>query len=106
MTQDRHQQATTVEDGVGQGRRLVLVEWADSYGVSSVWQSVEDIEAVPLVVRSVGWVVFENGELLVVVPHLADAREHGGEEQGCGDMTIPKSAVRRLVDLTPVVEAV
>lgn len=80
--------------------RLVLVEWEDSFGCSSSWENVEGgVTPSALRCRSVGWLVYDSDDCVVVVPHLT--RPHGDlRRQGCGDMAIPIRAVVRMTDLT------
>ena len=79
--------------------KIVLVEWDDSMGCASSWSIIEDGAAPqPLTCRSVGWLLFDTETSLTIVPHLSD--EHlDAKQQGCGDMTIPKSAVRKIYTL-------
>ena len=77
--------------------RLVLVEWVDSFGCAPDWRPLDSCAPDLLVCRSVGWLLHEDERCLVVVPHRTD----GGavEPQGCGDMTIPRVAVLRVLPL-------
>lgn len=76
---------------------LVRVEWRDSYGVGASWQEIDDfLEAPSLSCFSVGWLVLETKECLVIVPHLSEQGHAHAKEQGCGDMTIPKEAVVKI----------
>lgn len=77
--------------------RLVLIEWLDSFGCSSLWTKLEDSRAAPLVCRSVGWLLHDTDTCKVLVPHITDS-DHV-TPQGCGDMTIPTCAVTRIVEL-------
>ncbi len=78
--------------------RLVLVEWEDSHG-DGEWQQLDgEIEDRVLVCRSVGWLVLDGERVKVVAPHLHQGEE-GVPTQGCGIMTIPTSAVIRVVNL-------
>ena len=79
--------------------RLVLVEWEDSFGCSSSWASVEHVNPCTLVCRSVGWLIHDAADCKVIVPHLTMPNANV-ERQGCGDMTIPTSAVRKLVPIS------
>ena len=74
---------------------FVLIRWRDAYGCSSIWYSIKEaIEPPPHECLSVGWKVKETDEVVVIVPHLSVAhKDIGAEEQGCGDMTIPKSVI-------------
>ena len=76
-----------------------LVEWVDSYGCSSTWESVENCRAKPLLCRSVGWIVHRDKNCVVIVPHMTNDDETA-TKQGCGDMTIPTAAILRMVPVT------
>lgn len=79
-------------------RPLVLVEWLDAHAGRG-WLSADQIQqaAEPLYCRSVGWLVADNADCKVLVPHMSG--ERGGEPflTGCGDLTIPKKAIVRSV---------
>jgi hypothetical protein len=70
--------------------KLVLIEWIDSHHQTG-WVC-EVPEAKVMHCRSVGWVVAENEEALVLAASLA-------EGQHCGEMTIPKCSIREIKDL-------
>ena len=78
--------------------KLVYVEWEDSFGCSASWCDLEntaapeDIE--PQLAKSVGWLCRENASSITIIPHISDESEYA-KAQGCGDMTIPKSAIRK-----------
>jgi len=82
--------------------KLVYVEWEDSFGCSAFWCNLETTTApediTPQLAKSVGWLCRENGSSITIVPHIADENEHA-KAQGCGDMTIPRSAIRKMVCL-------
>ena len=65
--------------------KLVLVDWLDSHQ-SRGWQDVERIEeaAEPLYCRSVGWLLAENPDCKVLVPHVSGERNGTVLLQGCG----------------------
>lgn len=81
--------------------RLVLVDWIDSYGAAANWQSIENYSPSPMRCQSVGWIVSKNKDSIAVVPHLSEKGHPDVPQQGCGDMTIPKSAIVRIQTLTP-----
>ena len=63
------------------------------------WMFLEkkpSLEAIQCV--SVGWVVGETDEVLMLAPNLGDIKS-GGSAQGSGFIRIPKSAVTRRVVL-------
>ena len=78
--------------------RLVLIEWRDARGgIIAGWRPVSDMrkKSEPSPAVSVGWVVREDEESVVVCPHLVgDAREEGD-----GEIVIPRDWVTRVVDL-------
>lgn len=85
----------------GEIYRLVYIEWADSYGCSSEWTDIESCSPVPMVCRSVGWLIHDGKECKVVVPHMNEPdHPNAFKRQGCGDMTIPTAAVLKVVDLS------
>jgi hypothetical protein len=79
--------------------RLVYIEWEDSYGCSSNWEDLENCLPAPMMCRSVGWLIHDDKKCKVVVPHLNQADHPNSNLQGCGDMTIPTSAIRKIVDV-------
>lgn len=79
--------------------RLVLVEWEDSYGCSSNWQDLDHPKPRPMRCRSVGWLYYDGPDCKLLVPHVAEGNGESVPIQGCGDMTIPASAVRSIKEL-------
>lgn len=74
--------------------RLVLIEWVDSFGCSSSWESLEGLNPSVMNCESVGWLAYDGEDFKVVIPHTAV-----GVDQGCGDMTIPCCAITKITDL-------
>jgi len=71
--------------------KLVYIEWVDSCGDSSRWRELDDIKKdKPVLIRSVGWLLAETQESKTIVPHLSDS------DHGQGEMTIPKSAIKKF----------
>jgi len=79
------------------GYRLVYVLWQDSCGASARWQFLDESDPERVVCSSVGWLVYDGKDCKRIVPHLVTPED--GRSQGCGDMTIPTSAIRKLVTL-------
>lgn len=83
--------------------KLVLIEWNDAFGCSADWEELSDeYQPKPGICQSVGWLFRDEPEYKVIVPHIAKLDDSSRKDQGCGDMTIPASAIRRLVELSPV----
>jgi hypothetical protein len=84
----------------------VLVEWVDS-SRGDGWATIDSIDPVAHAVRSVGWVVLENDDVIVVAPHHSD-ESRDAESQISGHMKIPKRCATRIADIavpTPQREA-
>lgn len=79
--------------------KLWLIDWEDAFGCSTAWAQIENLEVDHLTCRSVGEIVYEDKRVIVVVPHTSAKDHRHSERQGCGDMTIPKSAIRRRTRL-------
>lgn len=78
--------------------RLVLIEWMDSHVAVGGWKELDGFAPQAPVCRSVGWLLRDDAHSKVLVPHIIDAQSDV-PFQGCGDMTIPTSAVLNMVDL-------
>lgn len=78
--------------------RLVLIEWEDAIGCSSSWNSLDSCSPTVPICRSVGWLVYDGDDCKVIVPHIISECP-GVEDQGCGEMTIPATAIRRVINL-------
>ena len=50
--------------------KVVLVEWVDSLGCGSSWQAIEELSPELPTCYSVGWVVHDSSECIVLVPHI------------------------------------
>jgi hypothetical protein len=72
------------------GMKPVAVEWVDSH-CRSGWCRGE-VEAHQLRCQSLGWVVAETRDVLVLAANITDE----DEPQRCGEMTIPKTAILNL----------
>ena len=70
--------------------KLVKLGWIDSRGVSESWATFEQLKDHGLyLVWSVGWVLNETDDYIQICPHIGS-----DPDQGCGDMTIPKFAIK------------
>lgn len=81
-------------------RKLVYIKWIDSYGCSSSWGEISEEEPVVQYCYSVGWVIGESAELVMLAPHLSPKnKDIHSEEHACGDMTIPKVSIIKRTEL-------
>jgi len=85
---------------VGNGLQLVLVEWVDSHAGRG-WRSETELRdgLLPLRCRSVGWLFAKTKDCLRIVPHIHAEENSPIVTQGCGDMTIPRRSVIRMIVL-------
>lgn len=78
--------------------RLVLVEWEDSARPISSWEWIDSYElpeTVPCV--SVGYLIADTDNAIALAPNIGDI---GREQlQASGILRVPRSAVRRMVNL-------
>ena len=78
---------------------LVYIEWEDSMVGTAGWCETAAAQPRINVIRSVGWLIYDGRDCKLVVPHLSEADHATAKEQGCGDMTIPASSIRKVVKL-------
>ena len=81
-----------------------LIEWIDAYGVGSDWVHLKDFkksEPKPLLCKSIGWVLYEDDSLVVIVSHLTGVNSTC-DQQACGDMTIPKVSIVKRRPVAPI----
>ena len=81
--------------------KLVVVDWTDSCSMTGgPWHSVEsikeDINKQSLACRSVGWLIAESKDAIVLVAHQAFGTKEAELNQVSGDMTIPKCAIEKM----------
>lgn len=71
--------------------KLVIVDWLDATGgTRNGWRSMKEMAVGALdSCRSVGWLLVEDKDRLVVIPHIS-------AEQGDGEIIIPRSWVSKI----------
>lgn len=74
--------------------KIELITWIDAVGCGTDWEEMCDMKTEPALISSVGYIK-ETEDYVVVIPHYAK-----GTSQGCGEMAIPKVAIKERVDLT------
>jgi hypothetical protein len=79
---------------------LVLIEWLDSGQPVPSWQWLEHIEPRrPHLCLSVGFLMQDDAEAKVLAPNLGASNGSSDWDQASGVITIPASAVQRMVRL-------
>ena len=80
---------------------LVLLEWVDSGKVSgNEWTLATDLPdtAMIIVCKSVGWIVRESEDEIVIAPHMG-GDNLASPQQYLGLLSIPKSAIQQRTPL-------
>lgn len=57
------------------------------------------VAAEPLYCQSVGWLLSENKDCKVIVPHIGGEKNGDTMMQGCGDLVIPAKAITKMTVL-------
>ena len=82
--------------------KLVLVEWEDSAQPTPSWMFLDDAPDLEIIkCMSVGWIINENDNVLMIAPNIGDY-ESGGGAQGSAFIRIPKSAIIKTASLQEV----
>lgn len=80
--------------------KLYLIEWIDSHSMYHGWEYVSDIEAPKgMVCMSVGWIIKETKDNVMIIPHIADIKNKETDGQVCGAMVIPIVAIIKRTEL-------
>jgi hypothetical protein len=75
--------------------RLILVSWIDPTSGTHGWKSRADVEKLrPWHVQSVGWVLVDDGETLIIVSTISNS---DGDVDG--EVAIPRSCVTSITEL-------
>lgn len=73
-------------------QKTIYVKWVDSSEAIG-WNKIEDCTLLePLVVETIGFLLYENDKVLVVTGHVSD------DGDACGAMTIPKVSILKQVE--------
>ena len=82
---------------------LVLIEWLDSGQPVSGWQWLQEIEPRrPHLCVLVGFLVQDDATAKVLAPNLGASNGSGDWDQASGVITIPASAVQRVLPVFPL----
>jgi len=80
-------------------QQVYVIVWEDSSTTETMyWERLSDIKNEPSVISiSVGMIVKESDDNIIVIPHISDIEIEDGV--GCGMMTIPKSAILNRIKI-------
>ena len=82
---------------------LVLIEWLDSGQPVPGWQWLEQIEPRrPHLCVSVGFLMQDDATAKVLAPNLGASNGANDWDQASGVITIPASAVQRMLAVSPL----
>jgi hypothetical protein len=75
--------------------KMVRVDWLDAMSDDNTWQELDELAKQTLKpVTSVGWILTENKDNIILVSSFDEDAQMGG-----GGCTIPKTCVKRIVQL-------
>ncbi len=73
-------------------KKVLVIEWLDSYGAMSGWIDLDGYEPKELKCVSCGFKVYENKKVIAIAPNIANATTYT-PNQANGVMVIPKSCI-------------
>ena len=82
--------------------KLVNVKWVDSFGVTSSWEDIDDIDISEMVVKSVGYVVKESDDCIAIAANITMGDHTVCRPQACGVMTIPIVTIVEMKEMESV----
>jgi len=74
-------------------KEMVYLEWSDSWGVSSSWESEDDLELEPCYIETIGFIVGETLKHISIAGSRNSMPHPVTGSQVCGVMCIPKSQI-------------
>jgi len=75
--------------------KMVRVDWLDAMSDDNTWQEISELTKQTLKpVTSVGWILTENKDNIILISSFDEDAQMGG-----GGCTIPKTCVKRIVQL-------
>lgn len=80
--------------------KLVIVTWVDSAQPVPGWCYLTDLPPNTAVqCKSVGWIVADSGESVMLAPNIGDEREDSAQASGC--FRIPRASIIGIVEISP-----
>jgi len=80
------------------GYKLCYIAWDDSFGVTPGWEETSESKNLePISCFSVGWVIGKSDKVIKIASNIIlDNSSVGVNEQVCGVMVIPVSAITKI----------
>ncbi len=81
--------------------KLVYIEWIDSDGSDkSEWKFIHEFDKSGLqICQSVGWMLHDEKDYKTILHNIAGFLNGDKTKQGCGELTIPVSAIRKIKEI-------
>jgi hypothetical protein len=77
---------------------IELIEWIDSYSFYEQWDFIQDLDEPKILkCKSIGFVVKEDDDSVMMLPHIS-----GDYEGGKGGICIPKISIIKRTRIKPV----
>ena len=80
-------------------KEVKLIEWYDSYGVSSGWEDITLFKPNDLVIKSIGFVLYEDENIISLTGNYSQETDRTAE-QANGIITIPKCSVKQITSVS------
>lgn len=77
---------------------LVFVRWADAFGCPAGWEFEDEASRAISVVSTAGWLMADDGDNLLVVPHIGLAGVEG-RAQYAGHINVPRRQILSLAGI-------
>jgi len=79
---------------IDENNKLCLIEWMDPYTFSDKWESISEMPNLKnTICVSVGWIMKETKDNILIIPHISDIGNKNSLGTGCGAMVIPKLSI-------------
>ena len=76
--------------------KIVRVDWLDAMSDDNTWQELDELSKQTLKpVTCVGWILAENEDNIILISSFDEDAQMGG-----GGCTIPKSCVKKIINLS------
>lgn len=80
-------------------KKIVEIEWTDSYGVLSGWIDISNYNADKLVITSWGKIIYEDDDVISIAHNYAE-ETNNTPMQANGIMTIPKTCILKVTPIS------
>lgn len=75
--------------------RIAVIEWVDAFGCPAGWEFEDETQARATTVRSVGFVLSEDDQVVMLAPHISSPGE-GERRQLAGHIAVPRRQIVKI----------